>query len=262
MSRIAIGDTFTNLTVTGFSERNRYITCRCICGVQKDVRRDHLLTGATTSCGCRHRELSKARVHRVHAAARKHGLCKSRIYSIWHAMKQRCENQNLKAYPYYGARGIYVCERWKTFENFLADMGQPPDCMTLDRIDNDGPYSPANCRWATRREQQTNLRSNIWLTAKGETKTITEWSRQLGLGHSTIADRLMRGLSVEEALIPEKLLDLSGLSLGGRANGDRQMARTHCKNGHPFDEVNTFHNGRQRVCRACRRERAARDRRR
>lgn len=107
------------------------------------------------------------------------------LYRAWVNMRQRCTNRNLVQYKDWGGRGIKVCDRWlgdSGFSNFIKDMGstyQPG--LTLDRIDNDGNYEPSNCRWATRREQQSNRRKNRMVTFNGETKTFTEWANIMGV---------------------------------------------------------------------------------
>jgi hypothetical protein len=176
-------------------------------------------------------------------------------------MRQRCLNPKNPSFASYGGRSITICDRWKSFENFVADMGEPPPDHEIDRYpDNDGNYEPGNCRWATRREQQNNRRVNRQITLSGATKSIAEWSRETGIHVNTISLRLDRGLSPDRALSPEKRRDISGLALGGRASGDAKLRRTHCQNGHPFDSENSLFNGRQRVCRACKRETEARRR--
>lgn len=117
----------------------------------------------------------------------------SPTYAVWSNMRQRCDNPNNSAFANYGARGIAVCARWATFENFLADMGHPPSGMTLEREDNHGPYSPENCRWATPVEQGQNKRNNRLLTIDGETLTISAWGRRYGLAVGTIHHRLETG---------------------------------------------------------------------
>lgn len=92
----------------------------------------------------------------------KHGMRRTPTYNSWDNMTQRCKNPNRAEYGYYGGRGIEVCDRWALFENFLADMGERPSGLTLDRIDNDGNYEPGNCRWATKAEQMTNRRRSSY----------------------------------------------------------------------------------------------------
>jgi hypothetical protein len=115
-------------------------------------------------------------------------------------MLQRCRNANNSGYAIYGERGITVCPRWEVFENFLADMGERPDGMTLDRIDNDGHYEPDNCRWATPSEQSNNRRDNRLITFDGVTTSIGAWEKRLGLPPNLVRSRLAHGWSVEKAL--------------------------------------------------------------
>lgn len=116
-------------------------------------------------------------------------------------MIDRCHNPNSPFWGRYGGRGIYVCDRWReSFDKFLEDMGIPGNGMSLDRIDNDGPYSPENCRWATSKEQNRNRRSNTKITYMGKTKVITEWAEELGVSVQAISYRLKSGYSPEDAV--------------------------------------------------------------
>ena len=124
----------------------------------------------------------------------------SKEYGIWVSMRNRCSNPNVKAYANYGGRGIKVCDRWQSFENFYADMGARPDGMTLERIDNDGDYEPSNVRWATRAEQANNKRNNRLLSFDGVTKTLAQWADGLGVSHATLVMRLKQGWPIDKAV--------------------------------------------------------------
>lgn len=118
------------------------------------------------------------------------------------AMRQRCGNPKHPAYPRYAGRGIAVCGRWlESFGNFLADMGVRPDGTSLDRIDNDGPYSPENCRWATRVEQSRNTRTNRVIAFRGVRKTLKEWAVKQGINRVTLSRRLDAEWSIEDAIL-------------------------------------------------------------
>jgi hypothetical protein len=123
-------------------------------------------------------------------------------HNIWHDMKRRCADASRKDYARYGARGIRVCDRWReSFENFYADMGpRPSPKHTIDRIDNNGDYSPENCRWATASQQQNNRRQTVFLVFRGEKKALTDWARELGFSRNTLQLRYRRGWDAERML--------------------------------------------------------------
>lgn len=130
----------------------------------------------------------------------KHGLSGSGTRKSWEAMVRRCTNSDDKDFPRYGGRGISVCERWLSFEAFVADMGVRPDGLTIGRIDNDGNYEPGNCRWETFDEQNNNRRSNRSVTFDGRTQTIAQWAREAGISRALLRYRLNAGWSLQDAL--------------------------------------------------------------
>jgi hypothetical protein len=125
---------------------------------------------------------------------------KGRTYATWLNMRRRCFTTTNPYYHYYGGRGITVCERWNKFENFLSDMGEQAEGMSLDRINNDGNYAPDNCRWVTMAEQSRNKRSNRRITINGETKILTDWCKHYGQPFYRVLYRLRHGWDAERAL--------------------------------------------------------------
>lgn len=126
-------------------------------------------------------------------------------YSAWCRMLERCRRPTHPSWPNYGGRGITVCARWESYQAFLADMGRRPSAgHSLERINNDLGYSPENCRWATREEQQRNKRTNRLITAFGQTKSVTEWAEQTAIPVSRLRRRLEKWRDPERALTEER----------------------------------------------------------
>lgn len=121
-------------------------------------------------------------------------------YRTWISMRQRCNNPRDNGYKFYGRRGIRICKRWDSYENFLSDMGERPAGTSLDRINNDGNYEPSNCRWATPLIQNLNSRNVVSLTLNNETHPVTEWARKLGVKADVLYKRLRSGWPVEKVL--------------------------------------------------------------
>jgi hypothetical protein len=158
--------------------------CHCVCGNSVIVPATHLSGGNIKSCGCWMRQTARERSYR-------HGMTATRTYWVWSQMIGRCTNPKQMYYSLYGGRGIKVCDRWlNSFEAFYEDMGECPDGLSIDRINNDGDYKPENCRWATPKEQARNRKSNRILTWRGETRCLSEWSERLGISRSVLHARI------------------------------------------------------------------------
>jgi hypothetical protein len=173
--------------------RNSYWFCRCDCGTTKVFPRRRL--PYIHSCGCYKSDWAREQFQT-------HGKTKTKEHRAWCGMITRCYNTRNHKYPDYGGRGVIVCERWRhSFESFLADMGQAPSpAHSIDRIDNDGPYSPDNCRWATATEQARNQRKSHILTHNDRSLTTAEWAIEIGIPVTTLHNRLSSGWSVEKSL--------------------------------------------------------------
>lgn len=118
-------------------------------------------------------------------------MTNKRMYWVWCDMRQRCQNPNHRSYKNYGGRDIYVCDRWMIFANFMADMGmRPEDGAMIDRIDNNGPYSPENCKWSTRKEQNSNRRSCIYVECDGDRVTLREYCRRKNMNYRPVVKRI------------------------------------------------------------------------
>lgn len=209
-----IGKTYNYLTVIGteFNEKEQqtYAICHCNFCNRKEPYKvlPYLLRqGSSKSCGCYRRYVNLTREHKGLEKEKNpnyiDGRSKHPLYGIWLSMMQRCNNKNLKAYQYYGKRGIKVCDGWHNFWNFVKwsdSIGGRPKGYTLDRIDVNGNYEPSNCRWVTMKVQCSNKTDNIYLTFNGKTQILAEWSRELGINFRTLNNRINRGWSVERAL--------------------------------------------------------------
>jgi len=179
------------------SEKGQRIwTCQCDCGNTKDVVAYSLARGASKSCGCISRQ-------RMIDRNFKHGKSKTRIHRIWSAMKQRCHDKNKSNYQYYGGRGIKICKEWMVFQNFhnWAIANGYNDNLSIDRIDSNGNYEPDNCRWATKKQQANNIRTNHFIEYNNKKQTIAAWSKETGIAKSVIRYRLLQGYDLDKVFI-------------------------------------------------------------
>lgn len=180
------------------NKNSRRLICQCDCGNVLTIAHSSLITSNTKSCGCSRKEL-------IRKANTKHGQAsyykKTPEYAVWDGMIQRCTNEKHLNYHHYGGRGIIVCQRWlNSFENFLADMGQRPSkSYSLDRYpNNNGNYELSNCRWATKKEQANNTRSNVWFEINGIRMNQSDWCKYFGVKDCTLIDHFKKGKTFTE----------------------------------------------------------------
>jgi len=188
------GKTFGRLTVEDVSHKRTgssvHWKCKCSCGRNVEVSGASLRGEHTKSCGCLRKDFSVMKFTT-------HGQSNSPTHKTWMSMNRRCTNPTHQAYKYYGGKGVKVCKRWKSFKNFLQDMGERPLGKTIDRFPKtDGNYEPGNCRWATVMQQRSRTTASRLITYKGKTFHLNEWARITGIKRETIARRLNVGWSV------------------------------------------------------------------
>ena len=199
------GKRFGNLVVmydTGERKRKSICwMCQCDCGNFKIVRSIELIKGDTKSCGCLHSKVVSERM-------RTHGKSKTRLYRVWAGIKNRCYNQSASNYIYYGGKGITMYDKWRddyasfeewAYQNGFDDSLTSQEC-SIDRIDTSKGYTPDNCRWVSHTAQCNNQTSNKMLTFNGETMSMAEWARKIGIKYTTLRARIRRGMPLEEAL--------------------------------------------------------------
>jgi hypothetical protein len=180
---------FGKLRVLGFIGKNKYNyaiwNCACECGNTKEILGTYLIRGFVKSCGC---------------ATGYHGFTSTPTYYSWAQMVQRCTNPNNDRAKDYLDRGIKLYPPWRKFINFLNDMGERPPGTSIERKDNDGDYTPDNCKWGTPKEQSNNTRRNINITHDGKTMSVSQWARHLGIEVGTLHSRIRRHWEPGEAL--------------------------------------------------------------
>lgn len=191
---VRVGEVHGRFTIVSVTIENsrQAANVRCSCGNIKHVDARTIALGMSLSCGCLRSELTRIRTSKPY----------KREHSAWRTMVQRCHNRKNVSFERYGSRGIFVCDEWRlSFDRFIADMGpRPTPAHSIERIDNDGPYCKANCRWATRIEQAANRRNTATVIYNGHLCNVADLARVFGIELSTLHWRIESGLDVETAL--------------------------------------------------------------
>lgn len=189
------GRIYNKLIVIGYGNCNNfaYVLCKCECGTEKYIRKDHLVIGNQKSCGC----YKKQRLD----AMPKNKLLHKKEYTCWCKMKERVLNPKTKGYKDYGGRGITIENRYiNSFDEFFNDIGEAPGSeYSIERIDVNGNYEKGNIIWADKITQANNTRSNVYVEYNNKTQTVAQWGRELNLKPNVVLKRIHRGWSVEDA---------------------------------------------------------------
>lgn len=202
------GMRFGRLTVVEKADHGRsWWKCKCDCGNEKEVVAWKLFT--VKSCGC----FEKENRERLIEKSKKHGMTNTRIYSVWCGMKDRCTNPNTEHYDRYGGRGIKICDEWlHSFDNFYKwavsagyDETKTGNEQSIDRIDVNGNYEPANCRWVTKKEQMANKTNTLYMEYKGEKIRVREFCHNNGITYiHFVVRRLAKGITPEQIILDWK----------------------------------------------------------
>lgn len=185
------------------------------------------------------------------------------LYHTWRDMKSRCYKPQDRHFDSYGGRGIKICPQWlNNFEQFIKDMGPRPLKHSIDRIDNNGDYTPENCRWATQTQQMRNQKVTRRVTIEGKTYVAADLADKCGHKTDTIVERANQGLTYKQVINKKRRRNLTPLTLGAAVSATVRSARTHCKQGHEWTPENTkmVTAGKYtwRSCRTCHRAKTAR----
>lgn len=211
----------------GHQGTHAYWLCECDCGNEKAVTSHALRSGSTKSCGCLRRENTTSRNASAPASSHGHtaGARRSPAYNSWSNMIRRVTWPDHPRWKDWGGRGITVCDRWRSFENFLADMGERPSGTTLDRIDNDGNYEPGNCRWATPRQQSAN-NSAVKLTHKKVLEIQHLHEQELPV------NAIAQAVGIRRQTVGTVCTVLDALK-GAPTTDDRRLRIAKIRDGHP-----------------------------
>ena len=200
-----VGEKYGRLTIKEYAGKAKngstLVKCICDCGAEKTVRLYALKNGTIKSCGCLAKELLIKRNKTIKYTT--HGQSKTRLYTIWCDIKQRCLNKNQEVFKHYGKRKIKICDEWRNDFNSFYDWAIRNgynDNLTIDRIDVNGNYKPSNCRWVTMKEQHRNTRKNVFVEINGAKKVLIDWCSDYKIKYTTVLSRIYSGWEIVKAI--------------------------------------------------------------